>query len=295
MHHINAPIRKKNIIFYALCILYVLSGVTIVSDIVMIFIDNISTAYYVNVIQGTVFGCCDFISQSILIYRCWCVWHRNIYVVIIPSFLTFAFLVLWTAGGTAPLSIDQGQIVGIGWGTLVLEISLAVSMTVNALVTGLIVFRIFQVFQEVKPTSEMKCLGAISGRTLRSIIFILIESGMALFSIQLARLVVTVVPVSLDAAVESFNLIVGIHEMLNGITPTIILVRVSMGLSFHDENSMVEAISSLQFACAKSGLMEDGSIGSIVDQEGIGNNYIPVQDSEMGVDRENQILSIPNT
>jgi len=29
--------------------------------------------------------------------------------------------------------------------------------------------------------------------------------------------------------------------MINGITPTIILVRVSMGLSFHDESSMVEA------------------------------------------------------
>ena len=32
-------------------------------------------------------------------------------------------------------------------------------------------------------------------------------------------------------------------------TPTIILVRVSMGLSFHDESSMVEAsIGSLRFA-----------------------------------------------
>ena len=55
-------------------------------------------------------------------------------------------------------------------------------MTVNTLMTGLIVFRILKVFQEVKSAS-----GAITGRsTLHHVIFILIESGMALFSIQLA-------------------------------------------------------------------------------------------------------------
>ncbi|KAF8804281.1 hypothetical protein BYT27DRAFT_7194554 [Phlegmacium glaucopus] len=37
--------------------------------------------------------------------------------------------------------------------------------------------------------------------------------------------------------------------MLNGITPTIILVRVSMGLSFHDKESMIESsVGSLRFA-----------------------------------------------
>jgi len=111
---------------------------------------------------------------------------------------------------------------------------------VNALVTGLIVFRIFKVFQEVKTgTTDDQLLGVIGGTTLQRIIFILIESGMTLFSIQLARLVVSLI--STYAANNVYYLIIGTHEMLIGITPTIILVRVSMGLSFHDENSMAEA------------------------------------------------------
>jgi hypothetical protein len=34
------------------------------------------------------------------------------------------------------------------------------TMTVNAVVTGLIVFKIFKVFTKVKPTSDEKTLGA---------------------------------------------------------------------------------------------------------------------------------------
>ena len=65
------------------------------------------------------------------------------------------------------------------------------SMTLNALVTGLIVFRIFKVFREVKVASDPNfALTDAPGSTLGSIIFAIIESGMALFSIQLVRLVV---------------------------------------------------------------------------------------------------------
>ena len=79
---------------------------------------------------------------------------------------------------------------------------LALSMTVNALVTGLIAFRIFKVFREVKTaTANDQILGVTGGSTLRRVVFILIESGMALFSIQLARLVVTIVKT--DAAQDA--------------------------------------------------------------------------------------------
>ena len=151
---------------------------------------------------------------------------------------------------------------------------LAVSITVNALVTGLIVFRILKVFRGVKNLT--------SGSTLRPIIFVVIESGVALFSIQLVRLIIT--PLMSDAADKAYELIVVIHQMFNvnyqigrfqgyftdagfpqGITPTIILVRVSMGLSFHDENSMVEAAGSLHFAADNSNSTFETE--SIINQE----------------------------
>lgn len=96
------------------------------------------------------------------------------------------------------------------------------SMAVNALVMCLIVFRIFKVFQVVKFTTTLdeRSLGIAGGRKLWSIMFIIIESGMALFSIQLARIVVST-SLKTTADLDAFSLIVGIHEMLNVITTSV--------------------------------------------------------------------------
>ena len=75
---------------------------------------------------------------------------------------------------------------------------LLASMAVNALVTGLIVFKILKVFLESKrleidATPVERTLASLSltaGTKLRHIIFIIIESGMALFAIHLVRVVV---------------------------------------------------------------------------------------------------------
>ena len=102
-------------------------------------------------------------------------------------------------------------------------------MTVNALVTGLIVFRIFKVFREVKhvTTSDEKSLGVTGGGKLRSIIFIIIESGMALFAIQLARLVVAATGETTNAEADIYQLIVGIHEMLNVVISSVVVTLYS--------------------------------------------------------------------
>ena len=108
------------------------------------------------------------------------------------------------------------------WGNTLTLTALTASMVVNALVTGLIVFKILKVFLEVKPTSVERTLGLLSSTgspKLRHIIFIIIESGMALFSIQLVRLVIT----SLDqndfltpsSLITAINFVIPIHQALN--------------------------------------------------------------------------------
>jgi len=196
------------------------------------------------------------------------VWHNRIRVVIIPLILAFTFLAIWVASGVAPAmstSIVQ-EFSTTFWGYSLGVTGLTLSMTVNALVTGLIVFRILKVSWEVKTTLEDQILDVTDGSgTLQRVIFVLLESGMALFCIQLARLVVTFVPV--DDAYQWF--IVSLHEMLNGITPTIIWVQMSLGSSFHDENevSMVETAGTLHFALASPNpSLERGSV-TIVDEE----------------------------
>ena len=83
-------------------------------------------------------------------------------------------------------------------------------MTVNALVMGLILYRIVRVYR-----ADNQTLGISDGSTLRPVILVVIESGMALFSIQLVRLVVMSVPTDALSHDEGMNIIISIHQMLN--------------------------------------------------------------------------------
>ena len=92
-------------------------------------------------------------------------------------------------------------------------------MTVNTLVTGLIVFRILKVFWQIKPTSaEQSIMGSTTGggsTTLRHVVFVLIESGTALFVVQLIRVVLALLPTQSEQGVNGSNFVIGINEMFN--------------------------------------------------------------------------------
>ena len=107
------------------------------------------------------------------------------------------------------------------WGNVLALTSFVASMVLNALVTGLIAFRIHKVFSaQVKPASVEQNLGSLNstgGPKLRHIVFIIIQSGMALFAIQLAHVVITILnqgptPLSLHIA---FDLVIPTHQILN--------------------------------------------------------------------------------
>jgi hypothetical protein len=84
--------------------------------------------------------------------------------------------------------------------------SFALSMAVNAMMTTSIVFKIIKVFLEVKSTS--------GDTKLRTVVFIIIESGMALFAIQLVRVVLSCLELNPTTGL-AFNLTIGINQMLN--------------------------------------------------------------------------------
>ena len=120
------------------------------------------------------------------------------------------------------------QVYTAPWGSTMILTALAASMVVNALVTGLIVLKILIVFLEVKATSVGRTLGSLSsnagGSKLRHIIFIIIESGMALFAIQLVRVVLTslrMLSVGYTAGgivttvTIAYEFVVVIHQMVN--------------------------------------------------------------------------------
>ena len=131
--------------------------------------------------------------------------------------------------------MEQGEPVSALWGNTMILTGLVASMVVNALVTGLIVFKILKVFMEVKPTSVEQTLGSISSTgvpKLRNIIFIIVESGMALFVVQLVRVVITSL-VQGEATAQTppsilfgWDVVIVVHEMLNVIMKKSVLVLV---------------------------------------------------------------------
>ena len=126
--------------------------------------------------------------------------------------------------------IVRGQIYSPDWSSFLTVAGIALSMIVNALVTGLIVFRIFRVFQEVKTgTADDQMLGVTGRSTLQRVIFILIESNMALFSMQLARLVANTMLT--NSGQTTLDLIISIHRMLNVIIGSVIITLFTDNMS----------------------------------------------------------------
>ena len=88
-------------------------------------------------------------------------------------------LATWLASEGA-IVIENDENLLDSWRDTLALTGLVASMVVNALVTGLIVFKILKVFLEVKPTSVEQTLSSFDSTgspKLRQIIFIIIEYG----------------------------------------------------------------------------------------------------------------------
>ena len=103
------------------------------------------------------------------------------------------------------------------WPNALAITGLAASMAVNALMTGMIAFRILKA-TGVRPTSVERTLGSTEGNKFRHIMFIIIESGMALFTIQLVRFVLAFISVPAEQGpflLVAADFVIVINQMLN--------------------------------------------------------------------------------
>ena len=108
--------------------------------------------------------------------------------------------------------------VPIYWTNVLFITGLAASMTVNTLVTGMMVIRILKGMGVSRPTSVERTLASTRGNKFRHIMFILIESGMALFAIQLVRVVLLFIPVPAEQEplfIAGADFAIVINQMLN--------------------------------------------------------------------------------
>ena len=114
------------------------------------------------------------------------------------------------------------------WEYVVIPTSLILSLAVNTLVTGLIVFKILKVFLEIKAaelesvelTSEGSSESTGGDAKYRHIIFVIIESGMALFTIQLIRLLFCYY-LPMQPTPNFINILIVINQMFNVIISSV--------------------------------------------------------------------------
>ncbi|KZT60438.1 hypothetical protein CALCODRAFT_429357 [Calocera cornea HHB12733] len=152
------------------------------------------------------------LADALLIYRCWIVWKRRLWVVAVPVVLLAACagLIIMLLRGIA-LSTESAE--GIFAPSIAPWISsvLAVTLLQNLLVTGLIVWQIYKV------NSSASRAG---GRTLRPIMAMLIESG-GLYSATLFIWLMTYVATS-----NSEYIMVDCINPMIGITYFLLVIRV---------------------------------------------------------------------
>ncbi|KAF9243489.1 hypothetical protein BU15DRAFT_86437 [Melanogaster broomeanus] len=164
----------------------------------------------------------DLLGDFILIYRCWMVWDKNYYIVIVPFLASLGGFccmiavldILLVVDPTAPT--PPASLVSLGLAAYVLP------LCTNVLVTSLIVYRIWSSSRTV-PGSSLQIGQGVTHRA----IMLIIESGALYLVVQL----VFVHPAEAILAVMAVQ--------VYGIAPTLIIMRVGLGISSeHSSNTM---------------------------------------------------------
>ncbi|KAF8589743.1 hypothetical protein K439DRAFT_1404748 [Ramaria rubella] len=153
------------------------------------------------------------IGDSFVTYRCWVVWGRSIYVVIIPILLslgsaTSGAYVLWVFAHVPSATLEQQK----GFVSAIFLLSLSA----NALATSFLAFRIWGVHRRTKHHLTAK------GSTLMPIFRIIIESG----AMNAAYLFVYNLMVLIGS--EALEFMASVASPISGIIFSIVIIRVGL-------------------------------------------------------------------
>lgn len=164
----------------------------------------------------------DFIGELILIYRCWLLWSRNYWVIILPSLISTASIVCVSVVLSLLLRINPNSpiappsLVPLGLAAFTLPLG------TNVIVTTLISLRIW--YLSPRKAHNMRSARFPTG-TGQAAIDIVVESGMLYLAVQLIFVI-------LFAIRHPAQGIVGVIAVqIYGIAPTLILIRVGLGVS----------------------------------------------------------------
>jgi hypothetical protein len=241
--HTSKKCVNKNLLIYPISTLFILCTAFFACDFTQQYItvanlDFNLVAWNLNTTTSVFYSFIDVIAQGVLIYRCWVVWGRKLAVIVVPSILSFVSLATSLTLAAELAVLGPAEVIRPAWFDPVGILSFCLSLAVNTIFTGLLVFKI------AKSSMALRNTHTRGIQDLTPLISMLIESGLVLFLTQLIWLVTF----SLETSV--FNLVSGPVAMIYGIIPTTIVVRVALAgttnKSTHNKSSNVE--SNMEFA-----------------------------------------------
>ncbi|EJF59596.1 hypothetical protein DICSQDRAFT_89248 [Dichomitus squalens LYAD-421 SS1] len=165
---------------------------------------------------------CDLLGDYILIYRLWVLWGRNYWIIILPSLCAVAgftcimvvvhyVVTLDPTSPTPPAAMLPLTIAGY-----------ALPLGTNALATVLIIGRIWWLSRPMPGVDA----SLFAGRSIaRNAISTIVESGLLYFAAQLTYVVTLSIPHPSEGVIAVMAL------QIYGIAPTLIIIRVMLGLS----------------------------------------------------------------
>ncbi|KAJ7225112.1 hypothetical protein B0H12DRAFT_1328733 [Mycena haematopus] len=176
-----------------------------------------------NLLVGadTIFILSDFLSQLILIYRCYLVWNKNPWVVILPIVVAFGAASCGFAVIGLVLSIDPtapqapADIVPFG------DASFAMSLILNFFSSTLIVGRIWWLARDHDVAGISRSKGLVRQAT-----GVIIESGLLFLATQFVFVILFAIAHPAQALVEPMAV------QIYAISPLLIVVRIGMGKSY---------------------------------------------------------------
>ncbi|KAJ7101435.1 hypothetical protein B0H15DRAFT_756419, partial [Mycena belliarum] len=167
------------------------------------------------------FSITDWCSQLILIYRCYLVWGKSIWVIILPLIMSFATVacgialigLVLTINPTAPVA--PAALVPVG------TAGFSLSLCLNFIVSALIIGRIWHISRENRVQGV-----ALTDSSIQRAMGIVVEAGLLFLAAQFVFVVLFAIAHPAQAAVEP------VATQVYGISPTLIIVRVGLGSSY---------------------------------------------------------------
>ncbi|KAF7368226.1 hypothetical protein MVEN_00142500 [Mycena venus] len=174
---------------------------------------------------NSIYGINNMIADGLVIYRCYSIWNNNLYVTSMPS--SYASLVVFGLDPTLPANPF-----------------LALSLATNILVTAMTAGRIWWIYRTARVY-----LQADVQRRYVSAMSILVESGVLYSATVLAYLILGAIPSTKILQPPTLQVL----NQIMGIAPTLIIVRVGLGVDVPSVQATAKAPASSRKESVRTG------------------------------------------